>query len=157
MPSVNKVILIGNLTKDPDIRYASDGSSVANMSLATNETWKDKSGAKQERAEFHRVACFPKLSDIVADFLRKGALVYIEGRLQTRKWQDKNGQDRYTTEIIASEMQMLDSRGGGSSNAGDFEPPPPPRAGGRSSETNQQEASSPKSGGMPEFDDDVPF
>lgn len=107
MPSVNKVILIGNLTKDPDIRYAPDESIVANMSLATNETWKDKSGAKQERAEFHRVVCFPKLSDIVAAFLRKGALVYIEGRLQTRKWQDKEGKDRYTTEIVAEKMQML--------------------------------------------------
>lgn len=155
---INKVILIGNLGKDPEVRYMPNGDAAANVSLATSESWKDKqTGEKQERTEWHNVAFFGRLAEIAGEYLKKGAKVYIEGSLRTRKWQDKNGQDRYTTEIIASEMQMLDSRGGGSSNAGDFETPPPPRAGGRSSETNQQEASSPKSGGMPEFDDDVPF
>lgn len=110
MASVNKVILIGNLTKDPDVRNASDGANVANLTLATNETWKDKSGNKQERVEFHKLVFFGKIADIAAQYLHKGSLVYVEGKLQTRKWADKDGQDRYTTEIVCDRMQMLGGR-----------------------------------------------
>lgn len=110
---INKVILIGNLGKDPEIRYAPAGGAVANITLATSESWKDKAtGEKQERTEWHRVVFFGRLAEIAGEYLKKGAQVYIEGRLQTRKWQDKEGKDRYTTEVVANEMQMLGSRGG---------------------------------------------
>ncbi|OGT37086.1 MAG: single-stranded DNA-binding protein [Gammaproteobacteria bacterium RIFCSPHIGHO2_12_FULL_38_14] len=113
---VNKVILIGNLGKDPEVRYTPNGLAVANITLATSESWKDKqTGETQERTEWHRVVFYQRLAEIVGEYLRKGSKVYVEGRLQTRKWQDKNsGQDRYTTEIIADNMQMLDSKGSGS-------------------------------------------
>lgn len=108
---INKVILIGNVGNDPEVRYTPNGSAVTNISLATSEVWKDKqSGEQQERTEWHRVVFFNRLGEIAGEFLRKGSKVYVEGSLRTRKWQDKNGQDRYTTEIIASEMQMLDNR-----------------------------------------------
>ena len=108
---INKVIIIGRLGKDPEMRYTTNGSAVANINLATSEQWKDKqSGEKQERTEWHRVVMFGRLGEIAGEYLKKGSNVYMEGRLQTRKWQDKDGQDRYTTEIIANEMQMLDSR-----------------------------------------------
>lgn len=111
---INKVILIGNLGADPEVRYMSNGNAVANLSLATSEMWKDKqTGENQERTEWHRVVLYNQLGKIAGDYLKKGSKVYIEGSLRTRKWQDKNGQDRYTTEIIAQEMQMLDSKGGG--------------------------------------------
>lgn len=113
MASVNKVILIGNLGRDPEVRYSADGGAITNISLATTDTWKDKNGEKQERTEWHRVAFFGKLAEIAGEYLKKGSQVYVEGRLQTRKWQDKEGQDRYTTEIVADRMQMLGSRGGG--------------------------------------------
>ncbi len=110
---VNKVILIGNLGNDPDVRYTAGGSAVVNISIATSESWRDKeTGERQERTEWHRVVFFGRLAEIVSEYLRKGAKIYIEGRLQTRKWQDKDGSDRWTTEIVANEMQMLDSRGG---------------------------------------------
>jgi single-strand DNA-binding protein len=114
---VNKVILIGNLGKDPEVRYTPSGSAVANITLATSETWKDKqSGENVERTEWHRVVFYQRLAEVVGEYLRKGAKVYVEGRLQTRKWQDKTtGQDRYATEIIADSMQMLDSKGGSTS------------------------------------------
>jgi single-strand DNA-binding protein len=109
---VNKVILIGNLGNDPEIRYTPNGSAIANVSLATSETWRDKqSGELQDRTEWHRVVFFNRLAEIVGEYLKKGSKIYVEGTLRTRKWQDKNGLDRYTTEIIASEMHMLDSRG----------------------------------------------
>ena len=109
---INKVILIGNLGNDPDVRYTSGGSPVANVSLATAETWRDKeTGDMQERTEWHRVVFFSRLAEIVEKYLRKGSKVYVEGRLQTRKWQDRDGNDRYSTEIVANEMQMLDSKG----------------------------------------------
>lgn len=113
---INKVILIGNLGSDPEIRHMPNGSAVATINLATSENWKDKNtGEQQERTEWHRVVLFQRLAEIVHEYLRKGSKVYIEGRLQTRKWQDKTtGQDRYTTEIVANEMQMLDSRSGNS-------------------------------------------
>ena len=107
MASVNKVILVGHLGRDPEVRYTEDDKAIANISVATSESWKDKSGEKQEKTEWHRVAFFGKLADVVGQYLVKGSQVYVEGRLQTRKWQDKDGQDRYTTEIIADRMQML--------------------------------------------------
>jgi single-strand DNA-binding protein len=115
---INKVILVGNLGNDPEVRYMPSGGAVTNISVATSETWKDKqTGQPQERTEWHRVVFFNRLAEIAGEYLRKGSKVYIEGALRTRKWQDQSGQDRYTTEIIAGEMQMLDSRGmgGGSS------------------------------------------
>ena len=109
---INKVILVGNLGNDPDVRYTAGGAAVSNISVATSETWKDKeSGEQQEKTEWHRVVFFGRLAEIVAEYLKKGSQVYIEGRLQTRKWQDKEGTDRYTTEIVANEMQLLGSRG----------------------------------------------
>lgn len=118
MASVNKVILIGNLGRDPEVRYTPENSAITNISIATTDTWKDKSGEKQERTEWHRVAFFGKLAEIAGEYLKKGSQVYVEGRLQTRKWQDKEGQDRYTTEIVADRMQMLGSRQG--MGGGDF-------------------------------------
>jgi single-strand DNA-binding protein len=111
---INKVILIGNLGKDPEIRYTPTGAAVANITVATSESWKDKtSGENVERTEWHRVVMFQRLAEIAGEYLHKGSKVYLEGRLQTRKWQDKTtGQDRYTTEIVADNMQMLDSKGG---------------------------------------------
>lgn len=111
---VNKVILIGNLGNDPEVRYTPNGSAVANISLATSETWRDKqSGELQDRTEWHRVVFFNRLAEIVGEYLRKGSKIYVEGSLRTRKWADKNGVERYTTEIIANEMHMLDSKGAG--------------------------------------------
>jgi single-strand DNA-binding protein len=108
---INKVILVGNLGKDPEVRYSPTGAAVANITLATSDTWKDKqTGAQQERTEWHRVVFFGRLAEIAGEYLRKGTQVYVEGRLQTRKWQDQSGQDRYTTEVVANEMQMLGGR-----------------------------------------------
>lgn len=112
---VNKVILVGNMGGDPEVRYMPSGNAVTNITLATSETWKDKqTGQNQERTEWHRVVFFNKLAEIAGEYLRKGSQVYVEGSLRTRKWQDQSGQDRYTTEIVASEMQMLGGRGGNS-------------------------------------------
>ncbi len=117
---INKVILVGNLGRDPEVRYAANGGAVANITIATSEQWTDKqSGQKQERTEWHRVVMFNRLGEIAGEYLKKGSQVYIEGKLQTRKWQDNNGQDRYTTEIVANEMQMLGGRGG-AGGGGDF-------------------------------------
>jgi len=110
MASVNKVIVLGNLGKDPDLRHLPNGDAVCNFSLATTESWKDKEGNKQDKTEWHNVVIFRKLAEIAGNYLKKGRPVYIEGRLQTRKWQDKEGKDRYTTEIVADQMQMLGSR-----------------------------------------------
>ena len=137
---VNKVILIGNLGQDPDVRYMPDGNAVANVTVATSESWKDKTtGEPQERTEWHRVVFFRRLAEIVGEYLKKGSKVYIEGRLQTRKWQDQDGQDRYTTEIVADEMQMLDSKGGSTVSA---------------TPASSDAASAPSNNG---FDDDLPF
>jgi single-strand DNA-binding protein len=146
---VNKVILVGNLGKDPEVRYMPSGGAVANVTIATSEQWKDKqSGEQRERTEWHSVVFYQKLAEIVGEYLKKGSQVYVEGALRTRKWQDKNGNDRYTTEIIASEMQMLGSRSGGSTAFNQAErpaaeKPAPASAGGGS--FNE------------EFDDDIPF
>lgn len=116
MASVNKVILVGNLGKDPEVRYMPNGDAVANFSIATTDTWKDKNGMRQERTEWHNISMYRRLAEIAGEYLKKGSSVYVEGRLQTRKWQDKNGQDRYTTEIICDQMQMLGGKNGGTSN-----------------------------------------
>lgn len=116
MASVNKVILVGNLGRDPEVRYMPNGDAVANFSIATTETWKDKNGMRQEKTEWHNIAMYRRLAEIAGEYLKKGSSVYVEGRLQTRKWQDKNGQDRYTTEIICDQMQMLGGKNGGTSN-----------------------------------------
>ncbi|MGA7801881.1 MAG: single-stranded DNA-binding protein [Gammaproteobacteria bacterium] len=143
---VNKVILIGNLGKDPEVRYLPSGSAVANVTLATSEQWKDKqSGDQQERTEWHNVAFFGRLAEIVGEYLKKGSQVYVEGSLRTRKWQDKNGNDRYTTEIVASEMQMLGGRGGGSAAFSENRPASRPAPAGEGS------------GPPDEFEDDIPF
>jgi single-strand DNA-binding protein len=132
---INKVILIGNLGRDPQTRYTQGGAAVTNFSIATSESWKDRqSGEQQERTEWHNIVCFARLGEIAGEYLRKGSKVYIEGRLQTRKWQDKEGHDRYSTEIIANEMQMLDGKGGG---AGDASDAPPRQAGERQSGERQ--------------------
>ncbi|HQT81790.1 MAG: single-stranded DNA-binding protein [Ferrovum sp. 37-45-19] len=151
MASVNKVILVGNLGRDPEVRYSSDGAAIANISVATTDVWKDKSGEKQEKTEWHRVAFFGRLAEIAGEYLKKGSQVYLEGRLQTRKWQDKEGQERYTTEVIADRMQML---GGRSMAGGSSEPPM----------DMQSEHPSPASGGttkaatkFDDFADDIPF
>ena len=149
---INKVIIVGNVGGDPETRYMPSGSAVTNLTVATNESWKDKqTGEKKERTEWHRVAMFNRLAEIAAEYLRKGSQVYIEGKLRTRKWQDKDGQDRYTTEIIADEMQMLGGRGGdfgGGSGGGSS------RA---SSGASQDSGGSPPHPGPDDFDDDIPF
>ena len=118
---INKVILVGNLGNDPETRYLPSGGAVTNISVATSDSWKDKqTGQLQERTEWHRIVFFNRLAEIAAEYLKKGSKVYLEGSLRTRKWQDKSGQDRYTTEIVAGEMQMLDSRGA-SLDVGGFE------------------------------------
>jgi len=144
---VNKVILIGNLGRDPEVRYTPNGVAVANITIATSEAWKDKqSGETQERTEWHRIVLFARLGEIAGEYLRKGSKVYIEGRLQTRKWQDKNtGQDRYTTEIVAESLQMLDSKGGGNANM-DHAP---------AAEKSGMDAAQPAP--TDSFDDDIPF
>jgi|SRR5690625_5028364 len=147
---VNKVILIGNLGRDPEVRYLPSGSAVANVTLATSESWRDRqTGEQQERTEWHNVAFFNRLAEIVGEYLRKGSKIYVEGSLRTRKWQGKDGVDRYTTEIIASEMQMLDSRGGGSAPARD----PQQRQVSEPAQQDQGDSMPP----LEEFDDDIPF
>lgn len=151
---VNKVILVGNLGADPEVRYMPNGGAVANVTVATTESWKDKqSGENQEKTEWHRVVFFARLAEIVGEYLKKGSQIYVEGRLQTRKWQDKNGQDRYTTEIVANEMQMLGGRGGGGSAPSTSAPP---SSGGAPSGGSSGGGSS-GGGSFDDFDDDIPF
>jgi single-strand DNA-binding protein len=153
---VNKVILVGNLGKDPETRYMPNGKAVTNFSIATSESWKDKqTGEQREQTEWHNIVMYDRLAEIAAEYLRKGSQVYVEGRLRTRKWQDKEGRDRYTTEINANEMQMLGSRAGG--------------AGGGQGESRGAERAAPSAGGgggrpapagggdEAPFDDDIPF
>lgn len=160
MASVNKVILVGNLGRDPEVRYTPDNAAITNISIATTDSWKDKNGDKQERTEWHRVAFFGKLAEIAGEYLKKGSQVYVEGRLQTRKWQDKEGQDRYTTEIIADRMQMLGSRSGmGMGDTADMDSAPPPPSRGSSGGGGRSSSSSgPKSGSkFDDLEDDIPF
>ena len=125
---VNKAIIIGNLGGDPEVRYTQNGSAVANFNVATSERWKDQSGAPQEKTEWHRIVAFARLGEICGEYLSKGSKVYIEGRIQTRHWDDKDGNKRYTTEIVAREMKMLDSKpsqgSGGASGGGSYNEPP---------------------------------
>jgi single-strand DNA-binding protein len=160
MASVNKVILVGNLGADPEVRYMPSGDAITNIRLATTDSWKDKNGEKQEKTEWHRVAFFGKLAEIAGEYLKKGSQVYVEGRLQTRKWQDKDGQDRYTTEIVADRMQMLGGRGAG---GGSFEVQDRPAssgggAGGSSAGGGGGGSKPAKKGGdFEDFEDDIPF
>src|SRR6267378_2863946 len=153
MASVNKVILIGNLGRDPETRYSPDGAAITNVSVATTSQWKDKNtGEKREETEWHRVAFFGRLAEIAGQYLKKGSQVYIEGKLRTRKWQDKDGKDRYTTEIVADEMQMLGSKpggGGGGSGGGGYE-----RGSSRGESTG---AGAPAVAEKSFEDDDIPF
>ncbi|EED30813.1 single-stranded DNA-binding protein [gamma proteobacterium NOR5-3] len=165
---VNKVILVGNLGAEPETRFMPSGGSVTNVRLATSETWKDKqTGQPQERTEWHRVVFFNRLAEIAAEYLHKGSKLYVEGAIRTRKWQDQSGQDRYTTEIVGSEMQMLDSRGssgaaGGSGDSG-YDQSYPEAGGGPSGGSNY--SSAPQGGSAPssppasmgDIDDDIPF
>ncbi|HIJ21412.1 MAG: single-stranded DNA-binding protein [Gammaproteobacteria bacterium] len=156
---VNKVILVGNLGNDPDVKYTADGRAIANISLATTDSWKDKNtGEQQDRTEWHRVVFFNRLAEIVSEYLKKGAQVYVEGRLQTSKWQDQSGADRYTTEIVASEMQMLGGRSGGTADFGGA-----PVGGGQQPQQQrpqqQPSAAAPAAAApmMGDLDDDIPF
>jgi single-strand DNA-binding protein len=154
MASVNKVILVGNLGRDPETRYAPEGGAITNISVATTETWKDKaSGEKQERTEWHRVVFFNRLAEIAGEYLKKGSQVYVEGALRTRKWEDKEGKERYTTEIVAERMQMLGSRQG-SGDAGARE-----KIGEAKEPVTAGEAKGAKKPGgkFDDLDDDIPF
>lgn len=166
MASVNKVILVGNLGADPETRYMPNGDAVTNVRLATTDSWKDKaSGEKKEITEWHRVVFYRRLAEIAGEYLRKGSSVYVEGRIRTRKWQDKDGQDRYTTEIEATEMQMLGQRGGGDGGGqqyGGESSAQPSRQQQRSAPTRGAPASKPApppsgGGGFADMDDDIPF
>ncbi|MCF6209338.1 MAG: single-stranded DNA-binding protein [Gammaproteobacteria bacterium] len=159
---INKVILIGNLGQDPDVKYMPNGGAVANVTVATSDSWKDKNtGEMQERTEWHRVVFFRRLAEIAGEYLKKGSKVYIEGRLQTRKWQDQSGNDRYTTEIIANEMQMLDARGGGGGNqfGGEQQNQGQSQSQGQNPSQGQSQSSGQSSGSFDDggFDDDIPF
>jgi single-strand DNA-binding protein len=140
---VNKVILVGNLGKDPETRYSADGAAITNITIATSESWRDKqTGEQQERTEWHRVVFFGKLAEIAGQYLKKGSQVYVEGAIRTRKWTNQEGKDQYTTEIVASDMQMLGGKGGSQSQSDDAYRPPAPQA---------------PPQGLSEFDDDIPF
>ena len=149
MASVNKVILIGNLGADPETRYLPSGDAVTNIRIATTDTWKDKNGEKQEHTEWHRVAFFGKTAEIAGEYLKKGSPVYVEGRIRTRKWQDKEGQERYSTEIVADRMQLLGGRGGGS----EAMPREMAAAGGAPAKAPARKGG----GGFDDMDDDIPF
>ena len=157
---VNKVILVGNLGNDPEVRYSQAGAAITNISVATSESWKDKqTGQPQERTEWHRVVFFNRLAEIAGEYLRKGSKVYLEGSLRTRKWQDKEGQDKYTTEIVAGEMQMLDSRGDSNRDSGGYN-----QEYQQKQSPSQQQAAAPAAapppapaGNVESFDDDIPF
>jgi single-strand DNA-binding protein len=154
---VNKVILVGNLGADPETRSMPSGMTVTNIRIATSESWKDKaSGAQQERTEWHSVALFGRLGEIAAEYLRKGSQVFVEGKIRTRKWQDKQGNDRYTTEVIADNMQMLGARGGGGGMGGG-ERGGGGGGGGSAPPRDDYDQSPPPAGGKEDFDDDIPF
>ena len=157
---INKVILVGNLGADPETRYMPSGGAVTNIRIATSESWKDKqTGDQQERTEWHSIAFFGRLAEIAGEYLRKGSQVYVEGKLRTRKWQDREGNDKYTTEVVANEMQMLGSRGGMGGQQGYENNPRPEKQASTPSGSDPGPASSPPGGGGGggEFDDDIPF
>lgn len=169
---VNKVILVGNLGKDPEVRYTPSGSAVANVAIATSDQWKDKqTGEQQERTEWHRVVFFNRLAEVVGEYVKKGQQIYVEGRIQTRKWQDQSGQDRWSTEIVANEMQMLGGRGGGAGAGSGFDqgmdqsaapqqrpaPSAPPAQGQGGGQQNAPVNAPAQGGAYDDFDDDIPF
>ena len=154
MASVNKVILIGNLGRDPEIRYMPSGDALATLSLATTDTWKDKSGEKQEKTEWHRISMFGRLAEIAGEYLKKGSQVYIEGRIQTRKSTDKDGAEKYSTEIVANEMKMLGGRNAAGGTA-DMDSAPAPRAASRPA--SNAPAKAPAGGAFDDLEDDIPF
>lgn len=158
---INKVILVGNVGGDPEVRYMPNGNAVTTLSIATSESWKDKeTGNKQERTEWHRVVCFNRLGEIAGEYVRKGSKLYVEGSLRTRKWQDPQGQDRYTTEIVASDIQMLDGKGQTNASYGDAQPmgqqqePQQTSYARKPQATNTQVAAQEA---FDELDDDIPF
>jgi single-strand DNA-binding protein len=161
MASVNKVILIGNLGRDPEVRYATSGSAICNVTIATSRQWKDKtSGERQEETEWHRVVFYDRLAEIAGEYLKKGRPVYVEGRLKTRKWTDKDGVEKYTTEIVASEMQLLGSRegGGGSAGSGEDLGAAPAARSAPPARVAPAAKPAPKTGtGFDDMDDDIPF
>lgn len=164
MASVNKVILLGNLGRDPETRYTTGGDAVTNLNIATSEQWKDKSGEKQERTEWHRVVLFGRQAEIAGEYLKKGRSVYIEGRLQTRKYTDKDGVEKYATEVVGDRMQLLGSREGSGGSDAEFSGG---GGGGGGSGSGRRDAGAPAAGGKPagaakkpatdDFDDDIPF
>ena len=170
MASVNKVILVGNLGRDPEVRFMPNGEAVCNFSIATTENWKDKSGVKQEKTEWHNIVMYRKLAEIAGEYLKKGRPVYVEGRLQTRKW-EKDGVTRYSTEIVADSMQMLGGKDSGGSNANydggmdqnggndDFNQsaPKPSNSQTAAKQTNNQQSPNKSSGNFDDFEDDIPF
>ena len=163
---INKAIIVGNLGRDPEMRYTQDGQPVANFTVATNRVWTDRStNERRDQTEWHRVVCFRRLAEICGEYLRKGSKVYIEGRLQTRSWEGQDGQTRYTTEIIALEMKMLDGRGGGGGGYGPDGPGPADNRGGYSQQQprsphaprSDRQASPPPADDPDDFEDDIPF
>lgn len=146
MASVNKVILVGNLGRDPEVRRMPSGDAMVNLSIATTDTWKDKGGERQEKTEWHRIVMFGRVAEVAGEYLKKGSQAYFEGRLQTRKWTDKEGQDKYTTEVVADRMQMLGSRSG--SGGGSFSD---------SQASSKASGSGAFSGGLDDLEDDIPF
>lgn len=142
---VNKVILVGNLGNDPEVRFMTNGKAVANISIATSESWKDQQGQKQEKTEWHRLTMYDKLAEIIGEYVKKGDKIYIEGKLQTRKWQNKDGVDMYTTEVVCDQMQML----GGNGNPQPQQNKPAPQQNSNPAPQNKQVE--------PDFDDDIPF
>ncbi|GGW84085.1 single-stranded DNA-binding protein [Alteromonas halophila] len=176
---VNKVILVGNLGNDPEVRYMPNGNAVANLSLATSESWKDQQGQVQERTEWHRLTMYRRLAEVAGEYLKKGSQIYVEGKLQTRKWQDQSGQDRYTTEVIVDQMQMLGSRGDSGGGGGGYQQRPQsnqggynnqqggyqqnPNQGGQGNQGGGRPQNQPQSNQPPmaepdfDFDDDIPF
>lgn len=161
--SLNKVQLIGNLTRDPEVRYTGKGTAVATFSIATNREWKDESGGKKEEVEFHRVVAWDKLAEIIEKYLKKGSKVFVEGRIQSRKWQTKEGEDRTTFEIVINDLMMLDSKGGSSSYEGpedttEYNVPEDYMSDNKSQETKKQDTKSKKEEvEVEESDDDIPF
>jgi single-strand DNA-binding protein len=155
--SVNKVILIGRLGKDPETRYMTSGEAVTNVTLATSENYKDKSGEKQERTEWHNLVFYRRLAEIAGEYLKKGSMIYVEGRIQTRKWQDKEGKDRYTTEIIVNEMTMLGGKSGGAGSFEVVENQSSAPAPARSAPAARPAAAPAAKSNFDNFDDDIPF
>ncbi len=161
--SVNKVILVGRLGKDPETRYMPNGEAVTNCTLATSENWKDKAGEKQEKTEWHNLTFYRRLAEVAGEYLKKGSMIYVEGKITTRKWQDKEGKDRYTTDIIVGEMQMLGSKSG--SSGGSFEvvdqgnSSAPESSAPAAQRNDKKPAAAPakSGGGFDNFDDDIPF